>query len=263
MYALKADNGSLVFKSPMHSQWEHYLAPTIGESGVYTNAGTYGGLFAFDPTGVELYFAQLDQTSAWTPAVDATGVYSYTGGNLQVNDPTSGAVLASIFDPTFENYVYEIGGSPVLGASGSVFVANYLNSILNGGDIGNTLTGFDTVESTIKWQIPGVYPSTPAYADAVLYVANERPLRLEARSADDGSLLWQWTPPYSGDDSFESEVLLTDNLVFVSTNRSIYAIDLDSHQAVWSYPQVGRLALSQNGILYIQGDTYLTAINLK
>ena len=115
----------------------------------------------------------------------------------------------------------------------------------------------------IEWQIPGVYPTTPAYANGVLFVANERPLRLEARSEDDGSLLWYWTPPYSGDEGFDSEVLLTDNLVFVSTNRSVYAIDLNSRRAVWSYPQTGRLALSENGILYIQGETYLTAINLK
>jgi len=263
MFAFQAADGSLVFKSPMSSQWENYLAPTIGTDGIYTNAGTYGGLYAFDRTGKQLFFTNEAQTSVWTPAVDASGVYSYTGGILQVVDPMTGAVLHSITDPTFQNYVYEIGGSPVLGAPGSVFVANYENSLLNGGAIGNTLLKFDVGPDTIGWQVPGVFPSTPAYAKGVLYVANEKPLRLEARAEADGTVLWSWTPPQAGDSNFISETLLTGNLVLISTNLATYAIDLASHQAVWSYPLPGRLALSQNGVLYIQGQQFLTAINLK
>jgi outer membrane protein assembly factor BamB len=94
-------------------------------------------------------------------------------------------------------------------------------------------------------------------------VANERPLRLEARAEADGSLLWSWTPPFAGDRNFNSEVLLTDNLAFISTNKATYAIDLASHQTVWSYPLMGRLALSQSGILYVRGKSQLAAINLK
>ena len=255
MFAFDAAAGSPVFQSPMHSQWEHYLAPTIGDVGIYANSGTYGGLFAFDATGTEMYFEDMAQTSVWTPAVDDTGVYSYTGGALTVNDPASGDLVASVADPTFQNYIYEIGGSPVLGAPGSVFVANYLNSILNGGDIGNTLLKFVTSGGAVGWQVPGVYPTTPAYADEVLYVANERPLRLEARTEADGNLLWSWVPPHPNDTNFTSEVLVTDNLVFVSTNLATYAIDLESQRTVWSYPLVGRLALSRNGILYIRGDS--------
>lgn len=263
LYAYNAGDGSRVFRSPMSSQSEHYLAPTVGEHGIYTNAGTYGGLYAFDRTGAQLYFAYMDQTSAWTPAVDSFGVYTYTGGILQVTDPVSGAILASINDPAFVNYTYEIGGSPVLGAPGSVFVANYVNSLLNGGAIGNALINFDVAGDRIAWRKAGDYASTPAYTDGVVYAANEKPLRLEARAETTGALLWSWTPPQAGDTDFESEVLLTDNLAFVSTNIATYAIDLDSHLTVWSYPQTGRLALSRNGILYLEGTDLLTAINVK
>jgi hypothetical protein len=263
LFAFNAADGSLGFKAPMSSQWEHYLAPTIGAQGVYTNAGTYGGLFAFDRSGQQLFFGSMAQTSMWTPAVDATGVYSYTGGIMKVVDPKSGAVLNSISDPTFQNYVYEIGGSPVLGAAGSVFVANYRNSLLNGGNIGNTLVNFSLGRDAVAWQVPGVYPSTPAYAGSRLYVANERPLRLEVRAEADGALLWSWVPPQAGDAVFESEVLLTKNLVFVSTNLATYAIDVSTHRTVWSYPLPGRLSLSRNGILYLQGKDLLLAFNLK
>lgn len=268
MFGLDANNGSVKFRSAMSSQWENYLAPTVGASGVYTNAGTYGGLYAFDSQGNPLYTGAAAQQSAWTPAVDASGVYAYTGDALHVFDPVTGAVKTTINDPTFTNYIYQIGGSAVLGASDSVFAAAYGNSWLNGGGIGNALVHFNLQTNTVDWSIHGVYPSTPAYDGGVVYAANNNPLRLEARAERDGSLVWSWTPPAAGDTTFVSEVLLTQNTVIVSTNLSTYAIDRTTHHVVWSYPVAGNLALSPNGILYIQSygtntaTTTLTAINV-
>jgi len=263
MYALNASTGEIVYRARMTSQWEDYLAPTVGPNGMlYANAGTYGGLYAFDPTGNQLFFASLEQQSNWTPAVDATGVYAYTGV-LRVHDSLTGAVLHEIADPTFANYVYEIGGAPVLGAPGSVFAANYTNSLLNGGAIGNTLINFRTDTNSIGWQQAGVYPTTPAYKDGVVYAVNQNPFRLEARAETDGTMLWWWTPPNPADSLFVSEVLLTDNLAFVTTTRTTYAIDLATHRPVFSFPASGKLALSANGVLYIHNATDLIAINLK
>ena len=272
MFAFDAADGTQVFQSQMSSQWEHYLAPTVFGQSVYTDAGEYGGLYSFDPAGQQQFFAStLGQTSEWTPAADANHVYAYTngepgsgnsGGGLTVLDPATGAVQSFITDTTFTNYVYEIRGAPVLGAPGSVIAANYANSTLNGGGNGNTLLDFDLALNSIAWKIPGDYPSTPAYNAGVIYAANNNPLRLEARSESDGSLQWSWSPQ-AGDTGFVSEVLLTKNVVFVSTDVAVYGIDAGSHLAVWSYPLSGRLSLSQNGILYIEGTSPLTAINLK
>ncbi|QWV92148.1 PQQ-binding-like beta-propeller repeat protein [Geomonas oryzisoli] len=253
MFALDAMTGSKLFQSAMSSQWENYLAPTVGPSGVYTNAGMYGGMYAFNSQGSQLYFAGTAQQSAWTPAVDSTSVYAYTGDALRVFDPVQGTLKTSITDPTFTNYIYEIGGSAVLGAANSVFAAAYGNSILNGGAIGNSLVHFNLLSNTVDWTIKGVYPTTPAYDNGVVYAANNNPLRLEARSEADGKLIWSWTPPASGDTRFVSEVLLTQNVVILSTNLSTYAIDRSTHHVVWSYPMAGNLALSPKGILYIEG----------
>ncbi len=269
MFGLDAGNGSVLFQSPMSSQWENYLAPTVGPSGVYTNAGRYGGLYAFDSQGTNLYFAATAQQSAWTPAVDSSSVYAYTGDALRVFDPVSGALKASIGDPTFTNYLYQIGGSAVLGAPNSVFAAAYSNGYLNGGAIGNALVHFNLQSNTADWTIGGDYPQTPAYDSGIVYAVNNNPLRLEARSEADGTLIWSWTPPARGDTGFVSEVLLTNNTVIVSTNLSTYAIDRSTHHAVWSYPAAGNLALSPNGILYIEGygapgsTATLTAINVR
>jgi hypothetical protein len=71
------------------------------------------------------------------------------------------------------------------------------------------------------------------------------------------------TTAEEGEANFKSEVLLTNNMVFVSTNLATYGIDVNTHKTVWSYPQVGRLALSKIGILDIQGTNVLLALNLK
>ena len=124
---------------------------------------------------------------------------------------------------------------------------------------------FNTTAGIIGWSIAGCYPSTPAYHAGLIYVASQSPVRLEVRSESDGSLQWFWTPPLAADTSFASEVLLTQNMVFVSTNNAIYGIDTSTHQAVWSYPTQGgsRLALSANGVLYLQINGPITAINVK
>ena len=270
MFAFRAADGTLVFKSPMSSQFEHYLAPTIGPRGIYTNAGTYGGLYGFDPTGLQLFFAFMPQTSQWTPAVDASAIYTYTGDALRVLDPVTGAVNVMIADPNPQNFIYQIDGSAVLGAPGSVFAADYANASFNGGGIGNTLTDFNTTSKSISWMVNGDYANTPAYNAGVLYATNNYPVRLEARAEADGTLLWSWVPPQAGDTGFVSETLLTNNMIFVSTNLATYGIDTTTHQTVWSYPLIGKLALSRSRILYIEGQQSqtgvpgtLTAINVN
>jgi len=174
----------------------------------------------------------------------------------------------SIDDPTFTNYIYRIGGSVVLGADNSVFAAAYGNSLLNGGGIGNSLVHFNLLSDTVDWSVEGAYPTTPAYDNGVIYAANNNPLRIEARAEVDGSLMWSWVPPASGDNGFVSEVLHTQNAIIVSTDLSTYVIDRSTHNVIWSYPIAGNLALSPNGILYIQEKgmgsmTTITAINIR
>ena len=266
MFALRAADGALVFKSQMSSQWEHYLAPTIGASGVYTNAGSYGGLYGFDTVGNQRFFDSAAQQDEWTPAVDASSVYAYTGDALRIVDPVTGAVKMTIADPTFTNYVYDIGGSVVLGAAGHAYAGAYTNSQLNACGFGNTFVGFNTTLGTINWKVTGCFPSNAAYHAGLFYIANENPLQLEVRSEADGSIKWTWVPPAAGDSQFLSEALLTQSMVFISTNTAVYGIDTTTHQTVWSYPAAGgaRLALSANGILYLQfGANGIAAINVK
>jgi hypothetical protein len=66
----------------------------------------------------------------------------------------------------------------------------------------------------------------------------------------------------------------TDNLLFVSGQEPeiylqpskgiTFAIDLQAHEAVWTYPQFGHLALSAQNMLFIATPNgQLAAIRLK
>jgi outer membrane protein assembly factor BamB len=135
------------------------------------------------------------------------------------------------------------------------------------------LVNFDTATQQVKWSAPSTptdnYVGSPAIAGATVYVQNGLRVRLEARRESDGAVLWTWQAPWSDDSAFYGNVVATNNLVFVSTHKRVYAIDTTTHEAVWIYPYPGKLAISANGILYVRrgpgppiGEA-LAAINLQ
>lgn len=257
MFAFTAASGEQLFRSQMSSQWQNYLAPTVANGLVYTNGGTYGGMYAFDvANGTEKFFADALQFDGWTPAVNATRAYAYTGGFLYIYDNQTGASLGRITDPTYSWNGYTTAGAPVLGGTNIVYAGNlsYRSS--------NSIVSFDTLGMAVRWSIQGAYSGNPAYAGATLFAPNNSPFALEAYAESNGAKLWSWTPP-PGNAQFVSDVLVTNNLVFVSTDTHTFAIDRSTHLPVWNYPASGSLALSANGLLYIKGATSIVAVNLR
>jgi outer membrane protein assembly factor BamB len=63
-------------------------------------------------------------------------------------------------------------------------------------------------------------------------------------------VLWSWVPAPS-DTEFHRNVVVTKNLVFVSTDQAVYAIDLVTHKPVWTWPTPGSISLSGDGYLFI------------
>ncbi|MBS1134386.1 MAG: hypothetical protein H6R02_1527 [Burkholderiaceae bacterium] len=271
MWSLDASNGVMLAKVPFSSQWEHYYAPTIIDGSVYTNGGSYGGLLSFKVSDGTLnwFNSGLLQIDQWTPAIDATHAYAFIGGTFFAVDRTTGATSYSITDTSWSFGSYSQFSAPVLGSVNTVIGINTRPIIGQ-----NRLINFDTANRTIRWSVPGNFVSEPAVANGVIYVANGK--QLEARRETDGTLLWSWVPSESssqpfGNGNHPSNVIATDNLVFVSTTANTYAIDIASRSKVWSFARAGKLALSRNGVLYIAplpgvpdvAVGVLTAINLK
>lgn len=252
MWAFDLADGTQLFKTPFASQWEHYLAPAFRNGFVYTNGGTYGGMYAFKATtGVQKWFANLGQYDLWSPAVDDQNAYAYTGAEFAAIDLLTGARVFSIADPAFNWSGYALNMSPVLPGDGSVLLVNGIYSFAHP----NQLIRYDVASASERWRVDGNFTSDPVVAGGVVYVLNASDNQLEARDQGTGTLLWSWNAPGPQETTVTGNLLLTQNLIFLCTSAATYAIDLSTHQAVWSAPVTGALAMSSNRVLYIVTST--------
>lgn len=275
VWALNATLGTYQFSMPSACQWSAFFAPTaLGGSVLQTSqAGlTYsysifsGGQQWAVPAGA------YDQT---TPAADAQYSYQY-GVNppaLNVFDRMTGAAVVSIADPFAPAASgYSMFSAPMLGASGDAIVfsgAGFSGSGWSSSEQygSRPIVSYNIAGKAIAWRSANAYLTHPAIANGVIYAARNAPATLDALSEVDGHVLWSWTPP-AGNTAFHRNTVVTNNLVFVSTDTNVYAIDLTTHQAVWQYAKPGMLAISASSILYIAtgatlSDGGLVAIKLK
>jgi putative pyrroloquinoline-quinone binding quinoprotein len=270
--ALDASNGAVLDQQIYQPTGTSYLAPTLDSGAVYVPTNTVssfpinGGPAIWSTAGNNVNFPYGGN---WTPAVDANYVYTFsTLAGLAVIDKASGAILNNIHESGTYNHASDsVQGAPIIGSNDTVFT---VSELLGFGDqrenrIGNFHTASPYGENWVK---TGAFATQPALANDVLYVASLVPLQLQARSAATGDIVWSWAPP-AGETDFYGNVVATDNIVFVSTTKKVYAISLSTHQSVWDYWRAGNLAVSKNGVLYIsttddgfKSDTGITAVNL-
>lgn len=252
LWSFAAATGTVLFRSSYGNQWSRYYAPVVEGETVFMAGGYYGGMYAFDATdGAEIWFSQTNQYEAWTPAVADGKVYAYTGSynpGVSIVNAATGAGLGFIEDPSFNWNGWSMNVAPALGSRDNLLATQ-----------GGRLVSFDLQAGAVGWQRTGNYEGNVTIANGQLYVFNNR--QLEVRSEADGALRWIWIPP-SGQPRWTT--IVTDNLLFVSTDSATWAIDLAEQKHTWSYPAGGRLALSAAGILFIaQDDGTLTAIQLR
>jgi outer membrane protein assembly factor BamB len=93
-------------------------------------------------------------------------------------------------------------------------------------------------------------------------------MSLDAIDEVTGRILWSWVPTGNVDTSFHRNIVVTRNILFVSTDKTVYALDLATKMPVWSYPKPGMLAISADRTLYIatgalESDGKLVAVTLK
>jgi outer membrane protein assembly factor BamB len=157
----------------------------------------------------------------------------------------TGLIDYSIDDPNFVWTGYDMGQAPALGSQNDALVFN-----------GRRLLSFDLQGRRIRWTQTDDYSSQPSIAGDVIYVVNNG--ALAALDEATGSRLWTWSAP---SDVLAGPVAVTDSHVFVCGASTTYAVDVDTHQMVWSYSSAGALTLSE-GQLLIAGSTGLLTISL-
>jgi hypothetical protein len=245
LWSFAPADGAVAFRTAYGNQWSRWFAPAVTADAVYLGGGYYGGMSGFSAlTGTRLWYRDLPQEDAWTPAVAGGKVYAFgtsagTGVGLLTMDPATGAGT-----PTMTTEGLPAAGTPVLGDANDVLVIR-----------GSRLLALDLARNAVAWSQSGAYLGMPAVGDGTVYAVVSG--QVEARRESDGKLQWTWVPPAG---RAARAVLATRNLLFVTLgggdayfgapSTSTVAVDIAAHRAVWSYPAGGELSLSR-GVLYI------------
>ena len=210
-------------------------------------------VFAFDAgTGAELWASASGVNGGPPIALDNQDVYfvdDNMDGLVALDQPT-GTLQYAIGTLTDELVSLD-------GAGGAIARA------------GDQFAHVDLTTQSVDWKTPGIPAgsilTSSATGNGLLYtgmIGIDFEASVVAYSTTDGHQLWSWSAP-SGDGATEVlSLIATKNLLFVGTDVVTYAIDVNTHAIVWSYPLGGGLSMSSNGILYIQGSDNVAAINL-
>jgi outer membrane protein assembly factor BamB len=250
---INAATGEVISHTPFSTQYPRYLAATLFDGTAYNAAGYYRGeIIAFSQAdgGIIWNSRRYGDNDLFTPAVDADHVYHYSGEALVVLDRASGTLLYRIADPDphttgtghrhygspvigYENTILSFSGDSFAGTNGSSSEQNWTRKII----------AFDVQKRSMRWKSNHAYFTNPAVADGFVFVASTTPLQLEVLRESDGSIAWTWTPETEGITGFHRNIIVTDNLIFVSSDVAVHAISRDTRQEVWSAPTPGLLGL--------------------
>lgn len=275
IWAIDRTEGKLKFQSGFSSQWGNYLAPTAHGGMIYQTGGYYGGYtYAFSiDTGEQLWSKSYG--TSWgmdTPTVGDEYVYVYNGNKLSILDKNNGTKIGSISDP-LGNFNYDYHGSPVIGSRNNVLA--FSGGSFSGRASSNTehyddrvISNFDIVNNKYVWSSQYAYRTFFAISNGIIYAGKNSPVAIDAIDESTGEILWSWVPPSTEDTSFHRNVIVTKNLLFVSTNSHIYVIDLKSKELLWSYNEAGMISISNNRILFLapgfrESDGRLIAFDLR
>jgi outer membrane protein assembly factor BamB len=249
LHAFDANTGQVIFKAPHDAQWERYFAPTLSDGRVFVNGGYYGGMYAFDAySGARLWYATLPQYDQWTPAVDRGHAFAYVGSytpGLYVKEALTG-VPANYFvaDPSFNWNGWSMNLAPVVGPIDDVLAIQ-----------DSRLISFNPGNGTIRWQIRSQFAGQPSLAKGRIYAIDGG--QLVVLDEPTGAVLWSWRP---AGESLSGPMIVTDSHVFASTGARVHAIDLSTHESVWSYAAAGLLAFADDTLYVASPAGVLTAL---
>ncbi|WP_460735322.1 outer membrane protein assembly factor BamB family protein [Lysobacter tyrosinilyticus] len=248
LYALRASDGTQSYLSQFQTQWAEILNPTVCNGRVYVNAGAYSGeVYAYNlADGAPLWQASGGSYGRNTPAADDNFVYAYSGSTLSVFNATTGLPLARI-GPTPYATTHNYYATPMLGSADHVLT---YGGTTYGPMEPRQLLDYSVANKTVRWMSISLYNNYPAVAKGVVYATSNEWHTLDALDEATGRLLWSWKPQEQGF-NFIGNVVVTDNIVLVSTNTRIYAIDLMTHRDIWSAPTPGTMSISADRMLFV------------
>ncbi|WP_179952037.1 PQQ-binding-like beta-propeller repeat protein [Marinicella rhabdoformis] len=240
------ETGALNFQSPHSAQWESYLAPTIDGNVVYINGGSYGGAYAFDKiTGDQLWFSSaFNQFDMWTPSIDENNAYGYTYGNLIAVNKTTGAMVYSTDDPSYDWHGYSTNRAVILGGYDTAIVSDQRNYT-------GHISVFDRITGDLLWTHISEYQNQMAASNGILYSQSRNGV-LYAFEERSGLALWNFTLPLG--DGFLNNMIVTNEHIIASGGNQTYFININAQSIDFTIPMSGEKELNENNELLITSD---------
>ena len=170
-----------------------------------------------------------------------------------VLDRSTGASVEEIADTrnVYADYAYY--GAPMVSSPGHVVAfsdGQFVTSVsLEENFHPRVLIRYDIAAGAVSWTTADGYITAPAVSQGKVFAASNTVGRLDAIDEATGSVQWSWPAPAG--EQFIRNIVAANNLVFVSTDRAVYAIDMATHQSVWSVASPGGLAIASQKVLLI------------
>ena len=253
LYGYNAKTGELLFTTHFGYGSSQYLSPTIFDDHVYANGGQVdrSAINSFDAsTGHENWNATvaIENIDDSMTAVNNKNVIVYANGKLFVLDRFTGKEKASIIGPPIPWSLHSahVGLAPVLLNDNEVLVihSGYLSS-------------FNIINENMTWSLGPGYTGQPVFDGNLIYAAQYDGLVALDPS---GKIHWKW---FADNERVLDQMLTTQDLVFVSTDKKIYAISKETHEAVWSYEASGVMSMGMGHLYILDTKGNLTSIKVS
>lgn len=197
---------------------------------------------------------------SWTgrgQAVAATdkSVFAFSASRFSQIDRLSGTIIRQVEIPNMPYRTSDFA---------SAIIAVNDEEIISYAGTGDSLVHFDPERiyprpivrvnfstGSIEWRTQGQYATRLAYANEVIYAAGPENDRMDAIDATSGDVIWSWPLPAQAN-SFHCNMIVTDNLAFLSTDEGVYAIDLATRKQVWKHDAPGCISVAAKDKLVIQ-----------
>jgi len=240
--------GSVEAGATFASQWQRYLSPLVVGDGVFIGAGVNSGLrgYGLTPPFTERFSLPATCEDGWAAGWAAGAVHSVLDATLRAQDPLTGAVTASreLAPVTSSSLPC---GTPVFGDS-----LGYVLVTIPGA--GPSLHAFTPGTLAPAWALTDSWLGRPAVWGGELYVLRSTgpgQSRLEALDAATGALRWS----FDGDGALRFAPVIAAGHLYVASGAAAFAVDLSTHQQVWTAPTGGELTVG-TGMLFVNDTAH-------
>jgi hypothetical protein len=253
----QGSDGGKLGSADFVAQGGAFLAPTPIDNDLISTSGQYGNV-VYDHSqtdGAKKWEALGSGYDAWhleATAADHDNIYHYTGESLDVFRRSDGLRIRSIPDPGHVMNAYDYWGGPIILQDGTVLaysgtVSAERADVRFGAQ--RPLVRYRPNTGDIAWRTVNSYRNIPATHGNLIFAARNNPYQLDAINIGDGSIAWSWTPPDGT--GFRANIVVTDNVLFLSTSKNVYGISLSDRSVVFTYNAPGDIEITPYNLLLI------------